>query len=54
MQGGQGGTESCGPEKAPKATAYIELDATPAGGGGLAIVGGGGPDDFTVAFDPLS
>ena len=43
-----------GKEAAPKATAYIELDATPAGGGGLAIVGGGGHDDFTVAFDPLS
>jgi len=53
-KGAKGGTESCGPEKAPKATAYIELDATPAGGGGLAIVGGGGPDEFTVAFDPLS
>ena len=53
-KGAKGQTESCGPEAAPKATAYIELDATPAGGGGLAIVGGGGHDDFTVAFDALT
>ena len=53
-KGAKSGNVSCGPEAAPKATAYIELDATPAGGGGLAIVGGGGHDDFTVAFDPLS
>jgi Ca2+-binding RTX toxin-like protein len=53
-KGAKGRTESCGPEKAPKASAYIELDSTPAGGGGLAIVGGGGHDDFTVAFDPLT
>jgi len=53
-KGAKGGTESCGREKAPKASAYIELDATAAGGGGLAIVGGGGTDEFTVAFDPLS
>jgi Ca2+-binding RTX toxin-like protein len=53
-KGAKGRTISCGPEKAPKATAYIELDSTPAGGGGLDIVGGAGHDDFTVAFDPLS
>jgi Ca2+-binding RTX toxin-like protein len=53
-KGAKGGNQSCGKEAAPKATAYIELDATPAGGGGLAIVGGAGHDDFTVAFDPLT
>jgi Ca2+-binding RTX toxin-like protein len=53
-KGAKGRTESCGPERAPKATAYIEIDATPGGGGGLAIIGDAGDDDFTVAFDPLS
>jgi Ca2+-binding RTX toxin-like protein len=52
-KGAKGGTQSCGPERAPKATAYIEVDSTPGGGGGLAIIGGGGNDDFTVGFDPL-
>jgi Ca2+-binding RTX toxin-like protein len=42
---------SCGKEPAPRGSAYVELDATPAGGGGLAIVGGAGRDDFTVSFD---
>ena len=34
-----------------KASAYVEVDATPGGGGGLAIVGRGGPDHFVVAYD---
>jgi Ca2+-binding RTX toxin-like protein len=53
-KGAKGRNESCGRERAPKASAYIELDATPGGGGGLAIIGGGGSDDFTVAFDALT
>jgi Ca2+-binding RTX toxin-like protein len=42
---------SCGREKAPNGSAYIELVSTPGGGGGLALLGGFGRDDFTVAFD---
>jgi len=45
---------SCGRERPPKGSAYIELDSTPGGGGGLAIVGGAGRDLFTVAFDEPS
>ncbi|HEX5610145.1 MAG TPA: calcium-binding protein [Solirubrobacterales bacterium] len=53
--GCQGGTKvSCGKEAPPKASAYIQLDPTPGGGAGLEIVGGGGPDDFVVAFDETS
>ncbi|MGC1165979.1 MAG: hypothetical protein WA862_07720, partial [Solirubrobacterales bacterium] len=50
-EGAKGRTVSCGKEKAPNASAYIELDPTPGGGAGLEIVGGGGRDNFTVAFD---
>jgi Ca2+-binding RTX toxin-like protein len=51
-QGSKGGTSSCKSEKPLKASAYIEIDRTPgAEGGGLAIVGGSGDDEFTVAFD---
>jgi Ca2+-binding RTX toxin-like protein len=50
-QGAKGRTLSCGKEKPPKASAYVQLDPTPGGGAGLEIVGGGGPDDFTVLFD---
>ena len=50
-QGAKGRTTSCGHEKRPKASAYVEVDATPGGGGGLAIVGRGGPDHFIVAYD---
>jgi len=53
-KGAKGRTFSCGREKKLKASAYIELDAAPGTGGGLEIVGGGGPDDFTVAFDEKS
>lgn len=50
-----GGTHlSCGREKSPKATGYVELDSVAAGGGGLEIAGGAGDDDFTVAFDEAS
>jgi Ca2+-binding RTX toxin-like protein len=42
---------SCGPEKAPGASAYVEIDRMPGGGGGLAFVGGDGSDVLTVAYD---
>jgi Ca2+-binding RTX toxin-like protein len=50
-EGAKGRTVSCGKEKAPKASAYIQLDPTPGGGAGLEIVGGSGRDDFSVVFD---
>ncbi len=53
-QGGRGRRTSCGRERRPKASAYITVDPTGAGGGGLQIVGGGGPDDFAVAYDPAT
>jgi Ca2+-binding RTX toxin-like protein len=40
---------SCGPERAPAGSAYVTLDPDPAGGGGLQIVGGAGPDSFQVS-----
>jgi Ca2+-binding RTX toxin-like protein len=49
--GAKGHTTSCGRERKLKASAYVELDPASAGGGGLQIVGGGGPDHFVVAFD---
>jgi Ca2+-binding RTX toxin-like protein len=64
LQGGQGkdgctgapkgGTVSCGKEKAPKGSAYVELDPRSSGGAGLQIVGGTGRDSFDVAFDEIS
>ena len=53
-EGAKGRTTSCGKERAPKASAYIQLDPVPGGGAGLEIVGGGGRDDFTVAFDEVT
>jgi Ca2+-binding RTX toxin-like protein len=41
---------SCGKERAPAGSAYVTLDPDAAGGGGLQIVGGAGPDRFTVAY----
>ncbi len=61
LVGGQGsdscvgpktGSISCGKEAPPKASAYVQLDRTKGEGGGLQIIGGGGPDEFTVSFDP--
>jgi Ca2+-binding RTX toxin-like protein len=49
--GAKGRTVSCGREAPPKASAYVQVDRTKGSGGGLSIVGGGGPDDFTVAYD---
>jgi Ca2+-binding RTX toxin-like protein len=52
--GAKGHSVSCGKEKAPQGSAYIQLDPTPGGGAGLQIVGGGGPDEFTVSYDEAS
>jgi Ca2+-binding RTX toxin-like protein len=52
--GAKGRTTSCGKEKAPKGSAYVELDTTEGGGAGLQIVGGGGDDHFVVSFDDAS
>jgi Ca2+-binding RTX toxin-like protein len=41
---------SCGPEAAPVGSAYVTLDPSQAGGAGLQIVGGAGPDHFQVSF----
>jgi Ca2+-binding RTX toxin-like protein len=60
LDGGQGSdscrgakrrTTSCGKEAAPNASAYVQLDPTPGGGAGLQVIGGGGRDQFVVAFD---
>ncbi|HET7122460.1 MAG TPA: calcium-binding protein [Solirubrobacterales bacterium] len=50
-KGAKGRTTSCGKERAPKGSAYVELDPTPGGGAGLQVIGGGGGDHFVVAFD---
>jgi Ca2+-binding RTX toxin-like protein len=50
-RGAPGGTVSCGPEAAPKGSAYVQMDEAPGGGGGVQIVGGAGPDDFTVEYE---
>jgi Ca2+-binding RTX toxin-like protein len=42
---------SCGPEAPPQGSAYVRLDPDPAGGGGLQVVGGAGPDHLVVAYD---
>ncbi len=53
-EGAKGRTSSCGKEAPPKATAYVQLNPTPGGGAGLQIIGGGGRDQFVVAFDEAS
>ncbi len=50
-KGAKGAAFSCGRERAPTGSAYVQLDPAPGGGAGLEIVGGGGADDITVAFD---
>jgi Ca2+-binding RTX toxin-like protein len=45
---------SCGREKPPTGSAYVQLDPSPVGGAGLQFVGGAGSDDITVAFDEAS
>lgn len=52
--GAKGRTSSCGKEAPPSGSAYVEIDETIGGGGGLAIIGGAGDDDLTVAFDSAS
>jgi Ca2+-binding RTX toxin-like protein len=49
--GRRGHTTSCGREAPPKASAYVQLNPTPGEGAGLQIIGGGGRDQFVVAFD---
>jgi Ca2+-binding RTX toxin-like protein len=44
---------SCGPEKPPNASAYVQVDPV-LGGGGLQVVGGAGRDEITVAFGEKS
>jgi Ca2+-binding RTX toxin-like protein len=58
LEGGQGTDRcqggptriSCGREAAPVGSAYVRLDPDSEGGGGLQVVGGAGPDHFTVSF----
>jgi len=50
-KGAKGRTTSCGRERAPQASAYVQLDPIAGGGAGLQIVGGGGRDQIVVAFD---
>ncbi len=52
--GAKGRTISCGSERAPKASAYVQLNPLARGGAGLQVVGSGGSDDFLVAFDEAS
>lgn len=53
-KGAKGRTLSCGKEKPPKGSAYVQLDLAMGGGAGLQIVGGAGGDHFVVAFDEAS
>ena len=50
-KGARGRTVSCGREKPPQGSAYVELDTTEGGGAGLQIIGGVGADHFIVAFN---
>jgi Ca2+-binding RTX toxin-like protein len=49
--GAKGRTTSCGRERPPVGSAYVQLDPAAGGGAGLQIVGGAGDDHFAVAFD---
>jgi Ca2+-binding RTX toxin-like protein len=49
--GAKGHTISCGKEAPPNGSAYVQLDPTPGGGAGLQVIGGGGRDQFFVAYD---
>jgi Ca2+-binding RTX toxin-like protein len=53
-QGAKGRTTSCGRERRPKASGYIEVDSAAGGGGGLEVLGRGGHDAITVAYDSVS
>ena len=53
-EGAKGHTFSCGKEAPPKGSAYVQLDPTPGGGAGLQVIGGGGRDQFFVAFDEVT
>jgi len=53
-KGAKGATASCGKERAPRGSAYIQLSPGPGGGAGLQIVGGSGRDEFAVSFDEAS
>lgn len=53
-EGAKGRTTSCGREAPPNASAYVHLSPTPGGGAGLQVIGGGGRDQFIVAYDEAS
>jgi Ca2+-binding RTX toxin-like protein len=50
-RGAKGRTISCGKERPPLGSAYVQVDEAPNGGGGVQVVGGAGPDDFTASFE---
>ncbi|MBS1880873.1 MAG: hypothetical protein JST31_15285 [Actinobacteria bacterium] len=50
-RGARGRTTSCGPERPPRGSAYVQLDPAVGGGAGLQVVGGAGPDHLAVSFD---
>jgi Ca2+-binding RTX toxin-like protein len=50
-KGAKGRTTSCGPERAPKASAYVQLNPLGRGGAGLQVVAGAGRDELVVSFD---
>ena len=52
--GAKGRTTSCGSERPPLGSAYVQLDPSVGGGAGLQVVGGAGDDHFVIAFDEPS